>query len=362
MFSRLCLRAMLLLVALGNVVSVSAATKPVKKEAPLGQYAANQIRHIATYFPGRMAGSPAEILAADYLVQQFTEMGYPANTRTFEARYLYTNKDTSENWRKISVTSVIAAKNGDLPKQIIIMAHFDTYTPISDDEVDNNLGGLTLQGVDDNASGVGVMLELAKKLKDIPTTYSLRFVATSGEELKSLGAKNYLRRMTQEERDNTVLLINLDSLITGDRLYFHSGRNTSEEIAKISRDRALNIARRYGIEAAINPGSKEYPQGTGCCSDQLVFDEAKIPVMAVEATNWLLGDKDGYQQRAISPNFPQGVTWHRPQYDNLQYLETHLPGRLDKRSRDSVQILLPLIKELAQAHPDPEQNKKKKKS
>ncbi|MFC0228594.1 aminopeptidase [Serratia aquatilis] len=359
MLSRYCLRVGLLIAALGSVVSVSVAAKPVK-EAPMGQFAANQIRHIATYFPGRMAGSPAELLAAEYLKQQFIEMGYPADTRTFDARYLYTNKDTSENWRKISVTSVIASKNGDDPKQIIIMAHFDTYTPTSDNEVDNNLGGLTLQGVDDNASGVGVMLELAQRMKSIPTTYSLRFVAIGGEELKSLGAKNYLNRMTQEERDNTVLLINLDSLITGDRLYFHSGRNTAPEIAKQSRDRALSIAHRYGIDAAINPGSAEYPKGTGCCSDQKVFDEAKIPVMAVEATNWSLGEKDGYQQRAVSPNFPQGVTWHRPQYDNLQYLETHLPGRLEKRSHDTVQVLLPLIKELAQAYTETPLEKKNK--
>lgn len=360
MFSRLCLRAGLLLVALGSAVSVSAATKPVK-DAPMGQFAASQIRHIATYFPGRMAGSPAELLAADYLKQQFTEMGYPADTRTFDARYLYTNKDTSENWRKISVSSVIATKKGERPQQVIIMAHFDTYTPLSDDEVDNNLGGLTLQGVDDNASGVGVMLELANWLKNIPTTYSLRFVAMSGEELKSVGAKNYLGRMTQEERNNTLLVINLDSLITGDRLYFHSGRNTEPEVIARSRDRALDIAHRYGIEAAINPGSKRFPKGTGCCSDQIIFDQAKIPVMAVEATNWSLGDKDGYQQRTVSPNFPQGITWHRPQFDNLQYLETHLPGRIDKRSRDSVRILLPLVKELVQAHPAPEPKKKKKK-
>ncbi len=83
--------------------------------------------------------------------------------------------------------------------------------------------------------------------------------------------------------------------------------------------------------------------------------------MAVEATNWSLGIQNGYQQRAVSPSFPQGITWHRPQYDNLQYLETHLPGRIDKRSRDSVRILLPLVKEWVQAHPAPEQKKKKKK-
>ena len=164
--------------------------------------------------------------------------------------------------------------------------------------------------------------------------------------------------MSAEEKSNTVLVINLDSLITGDRLYFNAGRNTPPQMAKRSRDRALDIAHRYGIAAASNPGSTQHPKGTGCCSDQEVFDAAGIPVLSVEATNWSLGDKDGYQQRAVSPHFPQGITWHRPQYDNLQYLDRYLPGRIDKRSRDGVQILLPLIKELAQAHPPKAQKKK----
>ena len=33
------------------------------------------------------------------------------------------------------------------------MAHLDTYAPMSDADTDNNLGGLTLQGMDDNAAG-----------------------------------------------------------------------------------------------------------------------------------------------------------------------------------------------------------------
>ena len=36
--------------------------------------------------------------------------------------------------------------------------------------------------MDDNAAGLGVMLELAERLKNIPTKYGIRFVATSGEE------------------------------------------------------------------------------------------------------------------------------------------------------------------------------------
>jgi alkaline phosphatase isozyme conversion protein len=357
MFSRFYLKAGLLVAVLGGVFSVSAATQPAK-DLPMGKFAAEQIRHIATYFPGRMAGSPAELLTADYLNQQFSKMGYQSDIRSFNTRYLYTSKDGKKNWNNVTASSVIAAKNGSNPQQILIVAHFDTYTPQSDADLDNNLGGLTLQGVDDNASGIGVMLELAERLKNIPTAYGLRFVATSAEEIGSLGAQNYLQRMSPEEKRNTVLVINLDSLITGDRLYFNTGRNTPPKLAKQSRDRALDIAHRYGIAAATNPGSQAHPKGTGCCSDQEVFDKAGIPVLSVEATNWSLGNKDGYQQRAVSPHFPQGMSWHRPQYDNLQYLERNLPGRIDKRSRESVQILLPLIKELAQVHP-PKTAKKK---
>ena len=234
----------------------------------MGRFAAEQTRHIATYFPGRMAGSPAELLTADYLKQQFSKMGYQSDIRSVNTRYLYTSKDGKKNWNNVTASSVIAARNGDSPKQIVIVAHFDTYTPQSDEDLDNNLGGLTLQGVDDNASGIGVMLELAERLKSIPTAYGLRFVATSAEELGSLGAQNYLQRMSAEEKSNTVLVINLDSLITGDRLYFNAGRNTPPQMAKRSRDRALDIAHRYGIAAASNPGSTQHPKGTGCCSDQ----------------------------------------------------------------------------------------------
>ena len=199
----------------------------------MGRFAAEQTRHIATYFPGRMAGSPAELLTADYLKQQFSKMGYQSDIRSVNTR-LYTSKDGKKNWNNVTASSVIAARNGDSPKQIVIVAHFDTYTPQSDEDLDNNLGGLTLQGVDDNASGIGVMLELAERLKSIPTAYGLRFVATSAEELGSLGAQNYLQRMSAEEKSNTVLVINLDSLITGDRLYFNAGRNTPPQMAKRS--------------------------------------------------------------------------------------------------------------------------------
>ena len=42
----------------------------------LAIFANTQARHIATFFPGRMTGTPAEMLSADYIRQQFQQMGY----------------------------------------------------------------------------------------------------------------------------------------------------------------------------------------------------------------------------------------------------------------------------------------------
>ena len=332
------------LLALGVCFIVPAQASSPKP----GEFATTQTRHIATVFPGRMTGSPAEMLSADYLRQQFEQMGYRSDIRTFNSRYIYTAKNNRKNWHNVTGSTVIAAHEGKAPQQIIIMAHLDTYAPQSD--ADTNLGGLTLQGVDDNAAGLGVMLELAERLKDVPTEYGIRFIATSGEEEGKLGAENLLKRMSAAEKKNTLLVINLDNLIVGDKLYFNSGQSTPEAVRKLTRDRALAIARNHGIAATSNPGlNKDYPKGTGCCNDAEVFDKAGISVLSVEATNWNLGKKDGYQQRAKTASFPAGNSWHDVRLDNQQHIDKALPGRIEHRNRDVMRIMLPLVKELAKA-------------
>ena len=74
--------------------------------------------------------------------------------------------------------------------------------------------------------------------------------------------------MSAEEKKNTLLVINLDNLIVGDKLYFNSGQSTPSSVRKLTRDRALALARTHGVYAATNPcGNPDYPKGTGCCND-----------------------------------------------------------------------------------------------
>ncbi len=41
-------------------------------------------------------------------------------------------RDNRKSWHNVTGSTVIAAHEGKAPQQIIIMAHLDTYAPLSD--------------------------------------------------------------------------------------------------------------------------------------------------------------------------------------------------------------------------------------
>jgi alkaline phosphatase isozyme conversion protein len=321
---------------------------------PAAEWAAREMRYIASQFPGRLAGAEREFAAAEYLHIQLSSMGYQTHTQAFDTEYNYVFANNVRQRRLLQSRNVIATKPGVSGQVIVIGAHFDTATTLH--EVHEGVfGGEQLQGLDDNASGVGVMLALARELANAPVQHTLKFVAFGAKELGMKGSQAYLDSLPPAERSRTLLMVNLDSLLTGDTLYFNAGKRTvaANPAAGAARDRALALAAALGIDARSNPGlHPDYPAGTGCCSDQESFDKAGIPVLAVEATNWSLGKGDGYMQTAL-PGITGGSSWHRPDIDNLARLPQLLPGRLEQRARDTLRILLPFLLEASGARPAP---------
>jgi alkaline phosphatase isozyme conversion protein len=339
------------------LVALAAAWAPLAQAAP-GELAATEMRHIAKTFPGRMAGTPQEDATAKYVADRLLAMGYKPTLHRFFTSYSFNWESKPErvhDERTLISTNVMAERRGTSGKQIIVGAHFDTRIPRSERDLQRNIGGPKLEGLDDNASGTGVLLELAQAFAKANPQHTIRFIAFGAEEIGLKGAIEVVNRMTPKERANTLWMLNIDSIVTGDRLYFHAGPKTYAKNPKAghARDRALAIAAGLGITAATNPGlNADYPKGTGCCSDQAAFDEAGIPVVNLEATNWELGDKDGYQQTSVSKAFPDGYSWHLVDIDHRAHLEANLPpGRVDERARDAVRILVPLVGELAGARP-----------
>jgi hypothetical protein len=107
---------------------------------------------------------------------------------------------------------------------------------------------------------------------------------------------------------------------------------------------ALDIASDLGIDVYTNPGlNAQYPAGTGCCSDHVSFEKL-MPILVGEATNWLIGDLDGYTQTS-SPLVPDGEIWHNQEYDNLAFINGNFPGWIDDRTSKYSQIMQALLVE-----------------
>ena len=176
-------------------------------------------------------------------------------------------------------------------------------------------------------------------------------VGFGAEEEGLRGSRAYVASLSDSQRANLLGMINLDSLITGDKMYAHAGSNAVANPALGAyRDQLLRIASELKIDLFTNPGlNADYPAGTGCCSDGESFEGLNVPVLFIEATNWELGDLDGYEQ-TDNPAIPGGSTWHDPNEDN----ETVLTGafgqeRIDQRLRDFSRLLTRLVLELTNA-------------
>ena len=94
--------------------------------------------------------------AADFIQKSFEEIGYSVELMPYEI-----NGEVFKN--------IIAEKPGNNTESgiLLIGAHYDScFNP----------------GADDNASGIAGLIELARLLKDVPLTHTLRFAAFVNEE------------------------------------------------------------------------------------------------------------------------------------------------------------------------------------
>lgn len=87
-------------------------------------------------------------------------------------------------------------ENTDEKKTIYITAHYDTTD--------------TTTGVIDNGTGVAVVLETAKVVRQIQSNINVVFVLFDGEEVGQQGAKNFVYNLSEREKQNAIGCINID--------------------------------------------------------------------------------------------------------------------------------------------------------
>ncbi len=279
----------------------------IVEAAPVGRVAREHLVALSEQIGPRIAGSAAERAARDYIFAAFEAIGYAPEVQKFS-----------------NSANVIAVKPGKSEQEIIVGAHYDSTYEAG-------------RGADDNASAVGVMLEVTEAIARVETPYTIRFIAFGSEEIDLNGSYAYAGQMSRAEIDNTLAMINLDSLAAGDNTYLYSDEGRKAHL----RDWALAWADTNGFNLqTIENVDLTDEDGYGT-SDHFPFQRIGIPYAYFEATNWDLGDEDGYTQ--VDPRYGEnGYIWHT-QYDNLDYLDKTFPGRVDEHLNLFVSVLQAIL-------------------
>jgi hypothetical protein len=181
-------RGTALLVAIPLLITAFTISRPESLPPPTFPAAFDDIgatqtaRELATVAPTRTPGSLGADVAADWVADRLGSFGFRVQRDRFRA--------TVPGQGRVGLENVIAVSPGRSPDVLVVMAHRD------------NLG--TGQGANDNASGTGVLLELARGYglrgttatgqERAPTspTHTIVFVSTDGGAFGGFGAARFL--------------------------------------------------------------------------------------------------------------------------------------------------------------------------
>lgn len=152
------------------------APEPARREglSPLAERLRGHVEQLARTIGERDAFQrKAQERARDYVVAEFRKAGYKPRVLPYRSVGLSALPDGTTFY---NVEAARLKAPADLPGIWVIGAHYDSAPGTA--------------GADDNASGVAVLLEAARLLKDKGAAREIRFVAFGTEEPPAFGTKN----------------------------------------------------------------------------------------------------------------------------------------------------------------------------
>jgi hypothetical protein len=162
--------------------------------------AMDHVRALSVEIGIREAGTEGDRRASEYIAAEMSKLGWTVERRPFPL------PQGGESW------NVVAAPPGfeeDEP-YLIVGGHYDS---------------LRGPGANDNATGVGVAIEVGRSLDEHPARLPVVFVAFGAEEKQPLpgrhhhiGSRAYVAAMSPAARSNLRALVNLDMVGVGDTM------------------------------------------------------------------------------------------------------------------------------------------------
>lgn len=183
------------------------------------------ISYLSETIGPRVAATDAELETVDYLVAELESYGYDnVEIQPFE----WSSRGSGGTSYNVSATKLPNNANHDTGQIAIVGAHHDSVAGSP--------------GANDDASGTGAVLELARVFANVPVTMEVRFVLFGAEERGLIGARHYAAQMSQDEVDRTVAMFQLDMIGSRDAGHLtmftvDGNKNTVTDLAAASGSR-----------------------------------------------------------------------------------------------------------------------------
>lgn len=124
-------------------------------------------------FGSRTPNSAAHIECGDYLVTKLKNYG----AEVVEQKAVLTTYDNIA----LNARNIIGIYNPEQKKRVLLFAHWDSR-PFADQELDKTKRTQPILGANDGASGVGVLLEIARQLNKLPVNIGVDIIFFDAED------------------------------------------------------------------------------------------------------------------------------------------------------------------------------------
>jgi Zn-dependent M28 family amino/carboxypeptidase len=222
------------------------------------------VRLLARDIGPRLATGPAFHRAARWVQRRFEALGYDVSRQTFPV-------PAGDSWgvpvaAGTSVNVVAHPRGFDARSPYVVVgAHLDTVA--------------VAPGAEDNASGLGVLLETARRWSVAPAEVPVVFVAFGGEEPRGtgdiehhFGSLHYVAAMSQAERRHLRGMVSMDRVGVGEAVPVASVGGTPVA----TRAALVRAAAGLGVGVAVDPDDT--------ASDHESFADAGLPAARLGST------------------------------------------------------------------------------
>lgn len=171
-------------------VKPSTQNAPQKKVVVVPEFSADSAYEYVKRqldFGPRIPGSEAHASCAEWFVDFFNAKADTVYVQEFRTR-LY-------NGESIDGKNIIASFNPEAKKRVLLAAHWDSR-PFADHDPDEKNWNTPIDGANDGASGVGVLMEVARALNENPINLGIDIILF---DLEDYGAPYYLNLMTNDD-------------------------------------------------------------------------------------------------------------------------------------------------------------------